>query len=157
MENTVKDFNDLARKYFDGLDFNLKPIYFQTTPGMTNVTVVPKSEDAFNLISIKAGFIKNLEPKQIVNSSFVTEEGKPVALYRGIIGYMGAKMSLENPAYFMFSMIANINDGLRQLQEELGDMRKYDVSIKGFQDDYFRDMENYAGYEFRIVVKNKKG
>lgn len=159
MENTTQKLNEMAKTYFDGLNFNLKPITVINVGEMsseTGVTIVPINQDAYNLKSCIAGNLKHYNKRKGIDVSKVEGKGGPVAYYRGIISYSFIPRMLENPALFLFTMMHNINIGLQSLNYELGDLENYDVKLTfSNRKDYFMDIESHAAVEFRMCVVNK--
>lgn len=140
------EMSKIFPKHFKFGDNTLKPVQF-SLPEATSVTLWDGNEDAFNLKAPIVGNIKNF------NLSFSGQSNKK-GVYRGLIGYKAVSEMEKNPESIAYTMSLMINDGLRQLTLELGNLTNRNITL-GYvgTDDYFRPADHYAAAEFRIMVE----
>lgn len=143
----VNKLNDLYHKHFSIDLKGLQPLRFIDVEN-TSVTVPPTNVDAYNLKPCIAGSLLKYEGKS---------QTKDVAVYRSMLGYALATKCAENETLFIYTVSAMINDGLRQLTREIGDLSNRDIITSGrpgVENLVFRDLDSHAGFEFRIFVGN---
>ena len=148
MNDQLVNFNKLFNEHFSNELSGLVPIRF-TDPDNTAVTILDSKTDAFNLKPIK---------HTIWEYGSLSSNNNP-AVFRTMLGPYTIKECLENENLFVFTMCNIINDGLRQLTRELGDLRgrKIYCNRYGDIDGPFRYSDtSEISLEFRIVVEGKK-
>lgn len=122
---------------------SLKPVEF-TLPKDTSVTTWDGSEDAFNLKPPILGGIKDF------NVVVSTTNG---GLYRTLIGLNLASKLENNTTSLAYTMSLIINEGLRQLTAELGDLTNRKITLGQISDPgYFFISDKHAAVEFRIMA-----
>lgn len=150
MNADLNELNLLGLKYFSNDINNLRPAEFKDI-NETSVTICPTEPDAFILKKHVAGYIKE--------DKTTKESVKNSAVYRGLIGYVAASKMLEDETSFIYQMSLAINQGLRELNKELGhnNMDNYSFTIfrPGTQRRIFGDTGEMAAVEFRIFAKRK--
>lgn len=141
----VDKLNEMFLKYFGKECKGLSPIEFLEHEN-TSITIVPRNIEAFNLKAPIAGSVKPYLENIEVNKT-------NAAVYRYMIGYVLASKMEDNEQLFLYHMSMAINDGLRQLTKELGNLSNREIIFGTAVENIFRDMEQYAAIEFRIFVK----
>lgn len=148
----------LLDERFSSAGLNITPIIqkFDNMQNFSNVTILKENEDVTKLNPLIVGYLKD-SPIVPVESLHNTLPGRTAAVARIPIGYAGAVKMIDNPTLFTISMSHQINASLYELQKNLGDLSKFDLKfIEVDFGDYFRNVENSALYELRIVAKNKE-
>jgi hypothetical protein len=155
----------MAHKYFSGnLPTNFGVPSFNIE-GENGVTIIPATDDAYLLRSPVAGSIRS------PNSLFATprttiQEGRTgaVAVNRALLGYAaGSRLSdlygTRAERDFIFSILPIVQNGILQFMQELGAEYVQSCNVRaefpgfiGEEPVYFRDMENAAAFELRLVL-----
>lgn len=141
----VHQLNLLADGFLSG------NIMHKFAPMKTNsncsVTLCPKEAAAFMLNDIISSSVKAYE------RDLKTEDQ---AVARIIVPYSSACRWLENPSMFYYEVSLYVNNMLCSLVDTVGDLKGREVICArpgASGKDYFREMENVAGYELRLFVK----
>jgi hypothetical protein len=149
LEEIEKDLNKWS---FGKMNPDKMPgdIYFvPTIVSLGNSTIAKRTQDAFNLESPWAGNVKNLVKKQ--------EELGDIIVIRRIYGYSGTLRALDenkDPK----AILPLAKEMIECLKRDRGfNPDKLNVGIYGTfkrpgssSPEYFRESENYAGFELRL-------
>jgi len=148
MKKIINNLNKKFKKmYPEGIQDIIPVTYLNDSKGRNGVTIIPdklpKDVSGFELKpSFAGGIVKVKAGKKINNSA---------AIHLTLIGYVSAKRMSGNLRIFNTTMVHIINQALKELTEELGDLtfRNYGVDNKG---EVFKTLENRAAIEFKIYV-----
>lgn len=155
VESTSDKLNKMAYKYLEGLDFNnISPVYAVSNYG-ESVTVFPTEEEFIFNLNKPRSLVKQMELVPHFKKTLNEIPGQPVAVIRGVVGYKWASEAVKNPALFLFGTMNVLNSLLSELQMSIGKLDRYDIEIMNSFGEYFKDLEDIAGLEIRVVVKNK--
>jgi hypothetical protein len=144
-KTTIQRLNELFVNTFGNGDIStLNPVRFIDSE-QSGVTIAPDHEDAFHLGKPSIGNIQQYLGAKPQNKT---------AVYRNVLGYTMATRVLEDETLFIYTMSLLINDGLRQLTREVGDLTGKKVTLARPEQPgrIFRDLDNSAGYEIRMMV-----
>lgn len=131
----------------DGDISDLSPAVFHN-PEVRSVTINSGEDGAFELKPVSTGTIRM--------PNYEVEANNGVGLWRGVWGYVAANRAHKNSAVFTYTLSLLINDGLNQLAQEGFSNKSHTFTIKRTNGLSFRDLDNYAGYEIRILAEKRK-
>lgn len=145
MNNILDKLNDLGKEYLSG-NFNfpaLSPFQIEDK-GNASVTVLPKNGDTIDLRGISFGvFI--FSPRDNLDNDLV---------YRGLITLNQAKALAADKTKFLFVMMVNVNQALKELSLFTNPANALSVTLGSEHEPYFRwKDENQELIEFRLHLK----
>lgn len=147
IDKTLILLNAYAVEFFNNIKLNeIHPIEFN---GDDSLTVAPDDTSSFNLNNTKN------------NITYITpnlNEVEKLTVIRQLVSYADACKMAENQMYFNYKVSLLVNNALATLKRNCGSLHKREITAfrPGQGTTVFRDLENSAAYELRIILLRKK-